>query len=201
MSEPRPFGPEGPECEWKVRPPRPERLARTLAAFHNGAGGSVWVGVADDGVLVGVPDLASARAEVEAAAARCEPRPRMQLSRRRLQGHVLLEVRVEPGVEVCHADDRVYVRDGSSSRPATPDQARRLARGGKGPSLDDRARRLLDALARKGPLRRGDLAHAMCVGERTCRRALVPLLDADLVQEDAGGFLSLTPRGHRRARA
>lgn len=200
MAERRPFGPEGPECEWKERPPRPERLARTLAAFHNGAGGCVWVGVADDGVLVGVTDLTGARAAVEAAADRCEPRPRMRLSRRRLEGYTLLEVRVEPGGEVCSADGRVYVRDGSSSRPATSDQARRLERGSRGPSLDDRARRLLEVLARKGPLRRGDLARGMRVGERTCRRALVPLLDADLVQEDAAGFLSLTPRGHRRAR-
>ena len=67
MASERPFGPEGPECEWKLRPPRPERLARTLAAFHNGAGGSVWIGVADDGTRVGVSDLAPTRAAVEAA--------------------------------------------------------------------------------------------------------------------------------------
>ena len=67
MASERPFGPEGPECEWKERPPRPERLARTLAAFHNGAGGSLWVGVADDGSLVGVPDLEAARGAVTEA--------------------------------------------------------------------------------------------------------------------------------------
>lgn len=206
MPSERPFGPEGPECEWKERPPRPERLARTLAAFHNGAGGSVWIGVADDGSLEGVSDLAAARAAVEAAADHCEPRPRIQLSRRRVEDTTLLEVAVAPGSGLARVQGndgraQAYVRDRDSSRQATDDQVRRLERGrSRGPNLDDRGRRLLDALLRKGQLRRTGLARAIRVGERTCRRVLVPLLDAGLVQESQDGFLSLTPQGHRRAR-
>jgi len=205
MASERPFGPEGPECEWKLRPPRPERLARTLAAFHNGAGGSVWIGVADDGTLVGVSDLAPTRAAVEAAADHCEPRPRIQVSRRRVEDTTLLEVAVASGSDLARVrgnDGRAlaYVRDRDSSRPATEDQVRRLERGGgRRPKLDDRGRRLLDALLRAGRLRRAGLARAIRVGERTCRRVLVPLLDAGLVQESRDGFLSLTPQGHRRA--
>ena len=205
MPSERPFGPEGPECEWKERPPRPERLARTLCAFHNGTGGSVWVGVADDGSLAGVPDTAAARGAVDAAADLCEPRPRIQVSRRRVEEVVLLEVQVGPGqavsrVRVGAGQPVAYVRDRDSSRRATDDQVRRLERGGsKGSSLDDRGRRLLATLARKGQLRRPELARAMRAGERTCRRVLVPLLDAGLVQEGHDGFLSLTPLGHRRA--
>lgn len=204
MASERPFGPEGPECEWKERPPRPERLARTLAAFHNGAGGSLWVGVADDGSLVGVADLEAARGAVAEAQECCEPRPALQMSRRRVEGVLLLEVQVAPGQEVCRVHTPggscvAYVRDRDSSRRATDDQVKRLERGGAGASLDDRARRLLRTLAREGQLRRRDLARAMRAGERTCRRTLVPLLDAGLVQEGHDGFLSLTPKGHRRA--
>jgi len=206
MPPERPFGPEGPECEWKQRPPKPERLARTLAAFHNGAGGSVWIGVADDGSLVGVSARAPACAAVEAAAERCEPRPRIQVSRRRVEDTTLLEVAVAPGSDLARVvgDDgraSAYVRDRDSSRRATEAQVRRLERGtSRGPKLDDRGRRLLGALSRAGRLRRAALARAIRVGERTCRRTLVPLLDAGLVQESRDGFLSLTPQGHRRAR-
>jgi len=61
---PRPFDDEGPECEWKERLPRPERLARTLAAFANGVGGSLWVGVTDAGEVVGSSDTGSGSTDI-----------------------------------------------------------------------------------------------------------------------------------------
>ena len=204
MSQPRPFGPEGPECEWKERPPRPERLARTLAAFHNGAGGSIWIGVADDGRLVGITDMGEAGEAVRAAAACCDPPPELHLSRRRVAGVQLLEVRVARGAIPCRVRDRdgrerVYVRDGASSRVASPDDLRRLERGeNRRIPLDPKARKLLGLLAQRGRLRKGALARAMCIGERTCRRTVVPLLDAGLVQCSSDGYFSLTPRGYRR---
>ena len=46
--------PEGPECEWKVILPRNSRIAHTICAFANGVGGTLWIGVADDGRVVGL---------------------------------------------------------------------------------------------------------------------------------------------------
>jgi predicted HTH transcriptional regulator len=201
----RPFGPEGPECEWKEVPPAPPRLARTLAAFHNGVGGRLWVGVADDGRLVGLDDPAGARVQVERAADLVDPRPRLVFARRRLEGALLLEVQVHPGdgpaaVVGPRGGRRVYVRDGASSRPAAEAQVRRLERGrAKLPHLDERARRLLTRLGRRGPATRAELARALKTSARGLRRTLVPLLDGGLVMEAQGGRLSLTPRGHRRA--
>lgn len=195
----RPFGPEGPECEWKRKPPAPAKLARTLAAFHNGTGGSVWVGVEDDGTLVGVEDLAETKAALEEAVNLVEPNLGYGVHKRRVEGFTLVEVRVASGKELARAGGKVYLRDGDSSRAATAEQERRLERSSGRVSLDERSRKLLDTLKRKGPLRRGDLAKAMRVGERTCRRTLVPLLGAGYVMESHDGHLSLTPSGHRRS--
>lgn len=201
----RPFGPEGPECEWKEIPPAPARLARTLAAFHNGVGGRVWVGVADDGLLVGLRDPDDARAQVEAAASLVDPSPRLSIGRRQVEGRTLLEVQVHAGSQPAavvgpRGGRRVYVRDGASSRPAGTEQIRLLARGrAKLGGLDERARRLLARLARRGPATRRELTSALKVSPRGLRRTLVPLIDAGLVMEGQGQRLSLTPRGHRRA--
>ena len=94
------------------------------------------------------------------------------------------------------------MREGSSSRPATAVQVKRMEYGAQTKvQLDARSRRVLTALASRGRLSKGELARAISAGPRTCRRTLIPLLDGGLVTEGAGGFLSLTPLGHRRARA
>ena len=47
---------EGSHTEFKRRSPDPDRLAREVIAFANTGGGRVFIGVADDGNMVGVRD-------------------------------------------------------------------------------------------------------------------------------------------------
>jgi len=47
---------EGQHIEFKRRVPSPERIARELIAFANTGGGTLLVGVDDDGTIVGVKD-------------------------------------------------------------------------------------------------------------------------------------------------
>ena len=198
-----PIQPEGPESEWKERPPSAFRLARTLAAFHNGVGGRLWIGVADDGVIVGLEDLEEAELAVEQAARLVTPRPGMDLFRHRSQGLPILEVRVaagEPPALVQRGGASVlYVRDGASTRPASAASTRRMTRGeARRIQLDRKEKRLLLELSRRGPIALPELAKAARMGRRNTRRSLVKLLQAGLVHEDASDRFSLTPAGHRR---
>lgn len=47
---------EGPRLEFKNRVPRPDRIAREIIAFANTEGGTVLLGVDDDGSVIGLRD-------------------------------------------------------------------------------------------------------------------------------------------------
>lgn len=49
-------GGESATVEYKIEAPEPERLARTIAAFANSAGGSIFIGISDRGDILGVSD-------------------------------------------------------------------------------------------------------------------------------------------------
>lgn len=199
--------PEGPECEWKEILPRLERVALTLAAFANGAGGHLWVGITDDGLRVGVADARQVMADIRSAGGLCEPQPTLNLRRHREGGRILVEARVKPTrpgpIEVTiEGARRVYVRDGSSTRPAEEEALHRMRRG-DGPSrsrLDKKAGRILDLLKTSGPLGQGEMARSSSMSRQAARRILVELVQADLAQEVQGRRYSLTPSGHRRAK-
>jgi DNA-binding transcriptional ArsR family regulator len=199
--------PEGPETEWKERVPRAERLARTLAAFANGGGGTLWIGVRDDGARCGVDDELRDRRRLGRASALVDPPVRLDV-RRHAQGDVLLlEVRVRAAaqtpVAVVQPDGRrvVYVRDAASTRPAGTAALRALERPpASKPRIGAQERRLLGLLAQGDGLTLSALASAARMGQRTARRLLIPLLRAGLVHERDGRRFALTPPGHRRLR-
>ncbi len=197
------LGPEGPELEWKERLPRLERVAALLAAFANGNGGRLLVGVRDDGSVRGAGDLAATREAIREAHRRLEPRPRLAFERLSRGGRVILAVRVSPSREpvavVGPAGRRtLYVRDGSSTRRADAQEARALARVERGTRVDRELRELLAAVAAARPKTLAGIARAARRGERATRRGLVRLARAGLALERADGRWWLTPRGHAR---
>ncbi|HYE95149.1 MAG TPA: ATP-binding protein [Rubricoccaceae bacterium] len=65
---------EGPHLEFKYRVPRPDRIAREVIALANTGGGTVLIGVGDDGELVGVKDAEEEQFALEEALRTfCEP--------------------------------------------------------------------------------------------------------------------------------
>lgn len=199
------WGPEGPELEWKERLPRLDRVAALLAAFANGNGGRLLVGVRDDGSVRGAGDLEAARAAIRRAHARLEPRPGLSLRRLVRGERVVLEARVAPsrepvGVLGFGGDRTIYVRDGSSTRRADPCEARALGRVDRGGRLDRELRELLAALAAARVKTPAGIARAARRGERATRRGLVRLARASLALERADGRWWITPRGHARLR-
>ncbi len=211
-SEPPPFDVEGPESEWKERLPRAERIARTMSAFANGVGGKIWVGVRDDGAVVGVADAVETTGELRRIARDLvAPSPRLQVRAVRLAGVTLVVAEVGASevrpVLAPGRDGKLgpFVRDGSSTRPAPRAIQRVWSRGASRVTLDARGRRLLREIRLRaqdgtaGPDLK-ELARASRVGQRAARRALVQLQAAGLVTERTAGHFGLTPEGHSRAR-
>ncbi len=198
--------PEGPECEWKEILPRTDRVARTLAAFANGVGGDLWVGIRDDGRRMGITDAKQVMADVQAAVELCDPRPTVRAQRYK-EGELTLIVATvqptKPGPTAVTMEDgkrRVFVRDGSSTRPAEEATLRRMRRQPvvSRTRLDDRALRVLALFKKDGPLTSSQIARSARLGRQATKRVLVDLTRAGFVQEVQGGRLSLTPSGHRK---
>jgi predicted HTH transcriptional regulator len=75
---------EGQFIEFKLRAPEPPRLAKEVIAFANSGGGRVFIGVDDDGTIVGVKDSAEEEfALQEALSMYC--RPKMRWTSERVQ--------------------------------------------------------------------------------------------------------------------
>jgi len=65
---------EGRYLEFKRRVPEPERLAKEVVAFANSGGGRLFLGVDDDGTIVGVKDSAEEEYSLrQALSMNCRP--------------------------------------------------------------------------------------------------------------------------------
>ncbi len=209
---PPPFELEGPECEWKERLPRSERLARTFAAFANGAGGRLWVGVRDDGRAIGVGRPDEVQQELERIASELVVPPLdVAIGRHEYAGRVLLVARVgRAGARPVLASGRdgswqAFHRDGASTRIAPRALVKSWERASPARSLDAKARRVLREIAERshhdgsGP-NLVEVARFGRFGKRAARRLVVELVQQGLVTEREGGRFGLTPEGHRRVR-
>ena len=195
----------GPELEWKESLPLHDRAAATLCAFANGNGGSLFVGVRNDGSICGVddPDVVAAQLR-EIARTRIDPALTIHAKSHVVGASIVVEARVRPRRgEACavigsRGARRVYVREGSSSRPASPVEikALRAPMVAGAPSRDER--RVLETLRRGGAQSLREVADALNVGPRTARRLLVELVARGLVLEREDRRFWLTPLGVAR---
>lgn len=207
-----PYDPEGPESEWKERLPRPERVARTFAAFANGVGGTLWVGVRDDGHAVGVARPAEVVGELRRIAQTLVVPPLPVTVERRAMGErVLVVARIPrsptrpvlaPGRDgLLHA----FHRDGASTRLAPRGLVRSWTDATPRRPLEPRGRRLLRELAQRnhhdgsGPTL-PELARLLRTGRRAARRLVVDLVQRGFVTERPDGRYGLSPEGYRRAK-
>lgn len=97
--------------EFKRGLPAPAKVARTLAAFANGVGGLLLVGVEDDGALCGAPDPPATMAELERIASeRVDPPLRPWILGATLDGRRLVVVFVASSPAAPH---RARLDDGA----------------------------------------------------------------------------------------
>lgn len=104
-------------------------LAETVAAFANGSGGVVLVGVDDSGVPVGYDAEKASDQVTNIISDRVEELPEFVVDEIRIEGKPLVVVRVAPSAlqrRPHQVKGRVMVRSAATTRPATPAQVREL---------------------------------------------------------------------------
>lgn len=127
---------EGTHVEFKVQIPHEKKLARLLAAMANSGGGTILVGVTDDGRVRGVEQPEHAAAEVRSIAwALVDPPAQLHLMQATHEGRDVLVVEVAaangPAVRlVLENTRRTYLRVNDQARPAHGSAA--FPNGGRG---------------------------------------------------------------------
>jgi ATP-dependent DNA helicase RecG len=123
---------EGQQLEFKREfPPQAHELATEIAAFATSGGGQILLGVADDGTLVGLE--ASSPEAVDKLKLRAQgiiknvrPSVKADIITADEDGKTVLCIQVGRQAEpVYYYDFRPYIRVGSMSRPADPDEVKR----------------------------------------------------------------------------
>lgn len=114
---------EGPDVEFKAAfPQTADDLAHEIAALSTSGGGTILLGVNDGGAVVGYTD---SKERVEGVGSRVSPPPTMTVDLVEYGGKTICLVRVAPGAEpFYYANSRPYIRQGTLSRPATPDEVK-----------------------------------------------------------------------------
>ena len=108
-------------------PAQAHELAKEVAAFATSGGGLVLIGVGDDGGVVGLSesDRDQLRLRAQGVVAQVRPRPLFDVTPCYDEGFILaILIRQDQAEPVYYYDHRPYIRDGSQSRPATPDEVK-----------------------------------------------------------------------------
>jgi len=136
------FSPEGKTLEFKRNLSSPKPILKTLVAFANTAGGTLVVGRADDGSIVGVDDVRGDEERLANLISDCiAPAMAPDIEAVSVDGKNLLLVRVAhwPGpfyLKEKGAEGGVYVRIGSTSRQADESMRAELERYRSNHSFD-----------------------------------------------------------------
>jgi hypothetical protein len=133
---------EGPTIEFKREIPQGregESLLKTVAAFANGEGGIIFVGIDNDGAIVGIADVNRERDRITDMIRRnVVQEPPFHLESHELEGMHILTVQVwrgaVPPFGVHPYKPLYYVRRGATTFPARQEEVRALAQAGQLPS-------------------------------------------------------------------
>jgi len=118
---------EATEYEFKaaVEANKPRSWLKTISAFANGIGGSIYFGVSDDGVAVGLENIQQAAEQIsEIIKARIEPAIKnIVLEPLKVDGQEILRVQISGGVNTPYyytgdGNKVAYYRIGNESAPA-----------------------------------------------------------------------------------
>ena len=119
---------EGQSLEFKAAIPTPRHLARTIAAFANSGGGTILLGVREDGSVPGVSFYFAEKA-LESALQLLKPPPEAlltQLSGVRANAVARIDVAAEPAGPVA-VPDGLFYRSGTSIEPLPAGKIREKA--------------------------------------------------------------------------
>lgn len=194
---------EGQHIEFKRRFPRPERIAREAIAFANAAGGQLFLGVSDEGEIVGLRDVVEEEfAVIDALARHVSPVLEASLSRvpvtarREVLVLAIPESRAKPhflvldgavnGAEPSPDQRAAFVRIGASSVEASK-EAVRLMRHATEPhdvrfEFGDKERKLMRYLDRHERISVDAFARLAGIPRRRASQTLVLLAKANVLK-------------------
>ncbi len=121
---------------------KPQSWLKTVSAFANGLGGTLFFGVSDDDVLVGLDDAKAASEKIsEIIKAKMDPIPRIMMEIHVEEGKDFVVLKVLGGQEtpyyyVGDGSRIAYVRIGNESVPASAADLKRLVLHGSDTSYD-----------------------------------------------------------------
>lgn len=110
--------------DFKVEISDPVRIARSMAAFANGDGGRLLIGVRDDGSIAGVKPDEETFMIIQTALKYCKPAVQFRLKKWEIGKKTVLECIIEPGKQKpCSAPDkngkmRPFIRQNAQVFPA-----------------------------------------------------------------------------------
>ncbi len=112
---------EGQKIEFKAKV---AGLAKEIAAFANASGGSLYLGISDDGQILGLDDSNRVRSQVQDIANSCDPRIPIRI----LSHGQVLEIVVPEGVDKPYrCNEGFFLRIGPNSQQLTRDEILRFA--------------------------------------------------------------------------
>lgn len=133
-------GGEGPAVEFKRELPSDRagrrKLARTVAAFANGDGGTILFGVDDDSTIAGISESFREASDglTRVVSDNLTTRPEVRLQRYDTEAGLVIGMVVEQGgtppYGIDRSDPRYHVRRGATTVPALAEEVRSLARRG-----------------------------------------------------------------------
>jgi len=122
---------------------KPKSWLKTVSAYANGMGGSIYFGVSDDGVLVKLDDVQKTAEEISRfIKGRISPLPEINLAVHRVENGIdVLVLRVTGGNNtpyyyVGDGTTTTYIRLGNESIPASPQHLNELVMRGKNLTFD-----------------------------------------------------------------
>ncbi|MBN2322576.1 MAG: ATP-binding protein [Spirochaetes bacterium] len=182
---------EGYKTEFKVTLPSPKSLARSLCAFANAKGGTLFVGIDDSGVPVGITNRAIELSTIEKAVPLVLPKPVIKVSVLTFNDRDLLYIEVSEGPNKPYyvrdgKETSAYIRAADVNLPATKKILRHFMGGDGGPAgarktLRKHEKIIHDLFDQNKRLGVSDIREALNYSERRIKRILVSLTRQGLI--------------------
>ena len=176
---------EGYKTEFKVTLPTPQRLARSLCAFANARGGTLFVGIDDTGVPVGITNRTNELLTIEKAVPLVLPKLVIKVSEFTFKERDILYIEVKEGSnKPCYVRDgkeiSTYIRAADVNLPATKKILRNFISGNGSPSgplksLRKHEKIIHDLFDQNKRLNVSDITEALNYSERRIKRGLLSL--------------------------
>lgn len=130
------------DFKWMLEEKRPKSWLKSISAFSNGSGGSLFFGIDDKGVVRGVDDVQHV-CEIISCKVRdyMDPLPDVEMIPQNIDGHHIIQLKVNAGsytpyYYVGDGQRMAFVRVGDESVPATAEQMVRLVLKGSNKTFD-----------------------------------------------------------------